>query len=42
MNDFLSMAKSLMEKSLDFLDEEYKLIKVGRANPKILDRVCID
>lgn len=42
MNDFLSMAKSLMEKSLDFLDEEYKVIKVGRANPKILDRVCID
>ena len=42
MNDFLSMAKSSMEKSLGFLEEEYKLIKVGRANPKILDRVCID
>lgn len=42
MNDFLSMAKLSMEKSLEFLDEEYKLIKVGRANPKILDKVCID
>lgn len=42
MNDFLSMAKLSMEKSLGFLEEEYKLIKVGRANPKILDRVCID
>ena len=42
MNDFLSMAKSSMEKSLGFLEEEYKLIKVGRPNPKILDKVCID
>jgi ribosome recycling factor len=42
MEDFVKSAKVLMDKAIKFLQEEYKLIKVGRANPKILDKVFIE
>ena len=42
MEDFVKNAKVLMDKAIKFLQEEYKLIKVGRANPKILDKVFIE
>lgn len=42
MEDFLKNAKLLMDKAIKFLDEEYKLMKIGRANPKILDKVLIE
>ncbi|MDR1364503.1 MAG: ribosome recycling factor [Oscillospiraceae bacterium] len=31
-----------MQKSLDFLTEEYKSLRVGRANPSILDKISVD
>ncbi len=42
MENFISLAKSLMDKSINYLVEQYKLVKVGRPNPAILDRVFID
>lgn len=42
MEDFIKNAKTLMDKAIKFLEEEYKLIKAGRANPKILDKVYIN
>ena len=42
MEDFIKNAKTLMDKAIKFLEEEYKLIKAGRANPKILDKVFIN
>ena len=42
MSDFVSIAKESMNKAINFLEEEYKLIKVGRANPRILDKVFVD
>jgi len=42
MEDFISYAKSLMDKSINYLIEQYKLVKVGRPNPAILDKVFID
>lgn len=42
MEDFAKSAKLLMDKAINFLTEEYKLVKAGRANPKILDKIYID
>ena len=42
MEDFISLSKSLMDKAVNYLIEQYKLVKVGRPNPAILDKVFID
>lgn len=38
---FLNL-ESKLEKSLDYMRSEYALLKVGRANPKLLDKVFVD
>ena len=42
MEDFITLSKSLMDKAISYLVDQYKLVKVGRPNPAILDRVFID
>lgn len=38
---FLNL-ESKLEKSFDYMRSEYALLKVGRANPKLLDKVFVD
>lgn len=38
MEDFESVAKKSMDESLSFLIDQFKLLRVGRPNPYILDR----
>ena len=38
---FLNLEEKL-EKSFEYMRSEYALLKVGRANPKLLDKVCVD
>lgn len=42
MNDILSDAKERMGKSLDALEQNFNVIRTGRANPAILNRVNVD
>lgn len=42
MEDFIQNTKISMNKAVKFLEEEYKLMKIGRANPRILDKIFID
>jgi ribosome recycling factor len=42
MKDVLKDAKTRMEKSLAVLDENYASVRVGRANPSVLDRIRVD
>jgi len=41
-NEILGSLKEDLEKSVDFLKGEYKVIRAGRANPHILDKIMID
>jgi len=38
---FLNLEEKL-EKTFEYMRSEYSLLKVGRANPKLLDKVCVD
>ena len=42
INLYLDDYKSNLEKSLDFLKGEFQVIRAGRANPHILDKVYAD
>lgn len=42
MNDILSDAKERMGKSLEALEQNFNVIRTGRANPAILNRVNVD
>lgn len=42
MNDILSDTKERMGKSLDALEQNFNVIRTGRANPAILNRVNVD
>ncbi|BED92406.1 MAG: ribosome recycling factor [Candidatus Paraimprobicoccus trichonymphae] len=42
MSDFLKEINEKMQKAVDNLNSEYTLIKAGRANPAILDKIKID
>ncbi|MCL2311087.1 MAG: ribosome recycling factor, partial [Firmicutes bacterium] len=42
MQDHISQSEEQMKKAFTFLSEEYKLVRVGKANPFILDKVKVD
>lgn len=42
MNEIMSNAEERMNKSVENLKNEFSLIRAGRANPHILDRVKVD
>ena len=42
MNSVLKQSEDKMKKSIDRLSEEYAVIRAGRANPAILDRIMVD
>lgn len=42
IKEFLDSCKLDMEKALEHQKSEYQIIKAGRANPHILDRVTVD
>ena len=39
--DFKDYARR-MDKALDHLNEEFDAVRAGRANPKVLDRICVE
>ncbi len=41
-DEYLSSYEDDMEKAVDRLVSEYSTIRVGRANPRVLDRVMVD
>ena len=41
MEDTVKMTEERMQKSLDNLLEEFSMIRAGRANPKLLDKVAV-
>ncbi|MBR3436334.1 MAG: ribosome recycling factor [Lachnospiraceae bacterium] len=41
MDDTVKMTEERMQKSLDNLLEEFSMIRAGRANPKLLDKVAV-
>ena len=42
MDSVLKQSEDKMKKSIDRLSEEYAVIRAGRANPAILDRIMVD
>ena len=42
MDRVLKQSEDKMKKSIDRLSEEYAVIRAGRANPAILDRIMVD
>ncbi|MBO4765776.1 MAG: ribosome recycling factor [Lachnospiraceae bacterium] len=42
MNEILKPFEASMNKTLDFLKEEYANIRAGRANPHLLDKIRVD
>ena len=42
MNTVIEKAKTKMNKSIDFMLEEFATIRAGRANPGVLDKVKVD
>ena len=42
MKDVLNRAEERMGRRIKHLNEEYKTIRAGRANPSILDKVTVD
>ena len=42
MNEILKPFEDSMNKTLDFLAEEYSNIRAGRANPHLLDKIRVD
>ena len=41
MDDTVKMTEERMQKSLDNLLEEFSMIRAGRANPKLLDKITV-
>ena len=41
MDDTVKMTEERMQKSLDNLLEEFSMIRAGRANPKLLDKISV-
>ena len=41
MEDPVKMTEERMQKSLSNLLEEYSMIRAGRANPKLLDKISV-
>ena len=39
--DFKEYARR-MDRALDHLDEEFSAVRAGRANPKVLDHICVE
>ena len=42
INDIIDSLKLDLEKSVDYLKGEYQVIRAGRANPHILDKIMVD
>ena len=42
MNEQVKVYEDKMKKTLNALENEYATIRVGRANPKVLDRITVD
>ena len=42
MNEVLKPFEESMNKTIDFLKEEYANIRAGRANPHLLDKIRVD
>lgn len=42
INEILDQAKEKMKKSVGVLEHEFTLIRAGRANPALLDRIMVD
>jgi len=42
MSNEITIYEEKMKKTLSTLDNEYSTIRVGRANPKVLDRITVD
>ncbi len=42
MNTLISSVEAKMEKTLGALDRDYKAVRVGRANPSVLDKITVD
>lgn len=42
MKDIMQTAKEKMQKSVHVLEDDYKSIRAGRANPAVLDKVMVD
>lgn len=42
MKDVLKHAEERMQRRINHLNEEYKTIRAGRANPSILDKIKVD
>ena len=42
LEDFESVARKSMDESLNFLIDQFKLLRVGRPNPYVLDNVYVD
>lgn len=42
MNTFLKPFEEKMESTIEYLTDEFRTIRTGRANPGILDRVMVD
>ncbi len=42
MKDVLKRAEERMQRRINHLNDEYKTIRAGRANPSILDKVKVD
>lgn len=40
--DYLGLAKEKMEKAISALEDRFTSVRAGRANPSMLDDVCID
>lgn len=42
MNTVINNTQEKMDKTLAALDREYKAVRVGRANPAVLDKITVD
>lgn len=42
MKEVLDRAKEKMGKAIDHLESEYAAVRVGRANPAVLDKITVD
>jgi ribosome recycling factor len=42
IKEFIDSCKEDMEKSISYLKSEYQILRAGRANPHILDKITVD
>ena len=42
MKEIFKKTESKMKKTIDALNSEYASIRVGRANPAVLDKIMVD